>query len=70
MARTWTEYESWIIGLINGLPADMLTDLDECDRDQLKGEIVTHLIENGGNISDSDIRGLARAIVFIKTGNL
>jgi hypothetical protein len=67
---TWTEFEAWINSLINGIPADILVDFDASDRDKLKGEIVKEIIQKGGNISDSDIRGHAKAIRYEKTGIL
>lgn len=59
----FSQYEQKIVEIINSaIPADHLVDIDSQDLDQIKGDILSHLIQNGGNISDSDVRAIVRVV--------
>jgi len=61
--KTFSEYEASIVDLVNTtVPADDLVDFDAKDLDRIKGDILTHLMQNSGSISDSDVLGIVHMI--------
>jgi hypothetical protein len=62
--KSFSQYEQEISALIkSATPSDYLVDLDKQDLDEIKGQILTHLMQNNGRVSDSDVCAIVREIL-------
>jgi|GEM_PF-5075829 len=63
--RTLSELCAFAAQMLSKVPADDLLDLDEHDRDWLKGKILVHCIQQG-TIDDGTIRSYAKTLLIQK----